>query len=190
MSYKAPEGEGKSAALRNSKPGAVPFIEDMTGFDRIAHIVLSKFFNYRDIVKFELGKDALYLRRWFLPFHFFIHNIRRSDSDRHLHDHPWDFTSLCLRGGYIEMIGTGDDRRTLAKRWFSPFQIVRNKAEHTHIVKLFHDAFARIPYTSTWTLVKAGKARRVWGFWVDGEWVDWRTYLGLPKDTPDSPEDV
>lgn len=182
----------KDRTAKNYTKGGrnAPFVAKMTGFDRLAHSVLTKIFRYRDIAKIENGQESLYLRRFFLPGHFFLHNIRRSDNDRHLHDHPWDFSSLCLIGGYVETWASGDTRQAYHKRWFSPFQIVHNKAEHTHIVKLFHDAFSRIPYQSTWTLVKAGKARRVWGFWVDGVHVDWRTYLGLPPDTPDSPEDI
>jgi hypothetical protein len=120
----------------------------MTGFDRFAHRVLTRLFNYRDIVKPENGKDTLYLRRFYIirkgPFKLFLHNIRRSDSDRHLHDHPWDFDSICLKNGYIEYYGLGSDGNQATKvRMFSPFNLLRNKAEHTHIVR------ASITTTST-----------------------------------------
>jgi hypothetical protein len=171
-----------------------PFVAEMTGFDRFAHRVLTRLFNYRDIVKPENGKDTLYLRRFYIirkgPFKLFLHNIRRSDSDRHLHDHPWDFDSICLKNGYIEFYGLGSDGNQATKvRMFSPFNLFRNKAEHTHIVQLPCDFF-NIQYESTWTLVHTKKARRTWGFWVDGKHVEWRTYLGLPANTPDSEEDV
>lgn len=32
-----------------------------------------------------------------------IHNVKRSDHDRALHDHPWHNASLVLRGGYWEV---------------------------------------------------------------------------------------
>lgn len=37
-----------------------------------------------------------------LPFAIRIHIIKRPDSDRHLHDHPFDFRTFVLDGMYIE----------------------------------------------------------------------------------------
>jgi hypothetical protein len=173
----------------------VPFLDEMDAFDWKAHRFLARFFKYRDIVKKEDGKETLYLRRFYLirkgPFKLFLHNIRRSDSDRDQHDHPWDFSTICLRGGYIEYITKDPGSVTPKKdvRYFGPRDVLKNKAEHTHRVELLHDAFKHIPYQSTWTLVHTKKARRVWGFWVNGYHRDWRTYLGLPNNTPDSEED-
>lgn len=31
-----------------------------------------------------------------------LHYICRPDNDRHFHDHPWNFVSVILRGGYVE----------------------------------------------------------------------------------------
>jgi hypothetical protein len=31
-----------------------------------------------------------------------VHQILRSDSDRHAHDHPWPYLTIILRGGYWE----------------------------------------------------------------------------------------
>lgn len=173
-----------------------PFVSEMTGFDRVANEILTRIFKYRDIVKDIDGKPSLYLRRFYLWSRknkggaIFLHHIVRSDNDRHLHDHPWAFTTLCLRGGYVETWASGEQKFAFHKHWFSPFQILRNEAEHAHRVTLFHDAFSRLPTVTTWTIVSVSKAHRTWGFWVDGKHVDWRTYLGLPMDTPDSPEDV
>lgn len=38
----------------------------------------------------------------------YLHNIVQSDDSRALHDHPWRFTSLILKGGYWEY---GDTRQ-------------------------------------------------------------------------------
>ena len=50
--------------------------------------------------------NATYLTRWRLVecpwFGVYLHAIRIDDSDRHLHNHPWAFCSLVLRGGYVE----------------------------------------------------------------------------------------
>lgn len=48
-----------------------------------------------------------YLKRWhIIPenpiFNIYYHEIRASDFDRHLHDHPFWWFSFMLRGSYIE----------------------------------------------------------------------------------------
>src|SRR3954462_14608228 len=58
----------------------------------------------------DTGADTLYLRRWLFVrtpwFQVMLHKINRPDADRHLHDHPWSFRSLILKGGYVEHICT------------------------------------------------------------------------------------
>lgn len=153
--------------------------------ESVIHWILCKLFKYRDIYNEVDGKQVLYLRRWFIylnpkypDFRIFLHNIRLSDHDRSLHDHPWDFKTFIIKGGYKEHLEDGSYRTGWSGRTFE------NKAEHVHRLELK-------PGQSTWTILKVGRARRVWGF-HDKEkgWVDWRTYLGLPPDHPDSPEDV
>lgn len=55
------------------------------------------------------GKDAPYLRRWWvIPrnrfFNIYLHNIIRDDDDHALHDHPWHWCSIHLRGAYYEIL--------------------------------------------------------------------------------------
>lgn len=152
----------------------------------------------------ESGR-VLYLRRFFLTPHWFpvrvwLHFIAKSDDDRDLHTHPWDFATFVLRNGYVETFkdGTGAFR--------TAGNLAFRKAEHAHRVTLFarpsngiHGVF-EFP---AWTLMFARRARRAWGFVVpipyfdtaDGhtlitKHVDWREYLGLPADTPEAPEDA
>lgn len=57
---------------------------------------------------FVIGEPANpYLIRWWaIPrnrfFNIYLHEIRRSDDDRALHDHPWVNCSILLAGGYRE----------------------------------------------------------------------------------------
>jgi hypothetical protein len=48
----------------------------------------------------------VYLRRWYVirseRVGLFIHQFVRSDEDRALHDHPWDFVVIPIWRGYIE----------------------------------------------------------------------------------------
>ena len=86
-----------------------------------------------------------------------IHHILRSDSDRHFHDHPMDFTSLVLWGGYIEYTPNAMPRTC------RPGTIVRRKAEDLHYLKLIGK--------SAWTILFTGPFRREWGFQTEDGWI-------------------
>jgi hypothetical protein len=72
--------------------------------------ILCKLFNYTEIKNDD--DEAVYLRRWFLyprvpendkqSRRLYLHKFFRSDKDRDLHDHPWNFRSLILTAGYWE----------------------------------------------------------------------------------------
>lgn len=91
-----------------------------------------------------------------------IHKILRSDHDRDLHDHPWDYAAVILRGGYWEVTDAG-------KRWYGPGSVLLRRAEHLH--RLILPAGA--PAT---TLFLHRAKSREWGFRTDGGWVHWRSY--------------
>jgi len=107
--------------------------------------------------------DPVYLRRLYLVrtpwFSIMLHRILRPDP-RHMHDHPWNFLALVLRGFYQEQRGW----RIYRCRWWNFC-----RAEGAH----------KIVYASPTctTLVFTGKARRGWGFHTETGWVDWRTYI-------------
>jgi hypothetical protein len=139
--------------------------------------ILNRLFPRFDI---QVAGD-LYLRRWRLIRHkdlrVNLHHIRRSDSDQHLHDHPWDYTSLILWGGYIEETfqtpaHPGNELPQTKFERYGIGSLLRRTAEHTHKLHLNKPA---------WTLVFLGPRRRKWGFRTQfGHWVYWRDYLGVP----------
>ena len=45
-------------------------------------------------------------RKWF-PFNIFLHNFHKGDPDD-LHDHPWPYCTIILKGGYWEHLKTGE----------------------------------------------------------------------------------
>jgi hypothetical protein len=106
-----------------------------------------------------------YMKRWILstPFGTLrVHKIMRSDKDRDLHDHPWDFTSFILWGRYLEVAPGG-------VQTYSVGSINRKRAEDRHRLALAEPV---------WTFVVTGPVRRKWGFYTDGGWVYWREYTG------------
>lgn len=105
-----------------------------------------------------------YMRRWIIrtPFgDLRLHHILSSDRDGDLHDHPFDFTSLLLTGGYVEHTPQGS-------RFWPRFSVVRKKAEDAHRLELVFPI---------WTLVFTRGYRRKWGFHTEKGWVYWRDYV-------------
>lgn len=95
-----------------------------------------------------------------------LHQIHRSDEDEDCHDHPFDFWSLILRGGYWEHQQNG------ARTWHGPCSFLRRKAEDRHRLELK-------PGLTAWTLcIKfARNPEREWGFWRGETFIPWRQYI-------------
>lgn len=124
-------------------------------------------FEYRSDL---IGRD--YMRRWvlFTPWGALrIHHILRSDADRHFHDHPMDFVSIILRGGYIE------HRPGSAPRRCGPGSVIKRQAEDLHRLQLLGK--------SAWTFVLAGPARRKWGFATEDGWIVAGRYESWKKNS-------
>lgn len=123
---------------------------------------------------------GLYLDRWRLIatpwFGIYLHHIAAPDNDAGPHDHPWNFRTLVLRGGYQENFyptphvfppgatQTDFGREQVWRRW-SWHGMTTDQAHR--ITHLFGD---------TWTLVFVGRRRKTWGFFVDGAWLSWDEY--------------
>lgn len=124
----------------------------------------------------RLSREGTYMLRYVLrlPFGWTLrlHCILRSDADRHLHDHPFDFTSLLLTGPYTEITRCectapdgwschrcyGSKRLSqVVPRW----SLNRKRAEEFHAVQL---------EKPVWTLVLAGPKRKEWGFATEIGW--------------------
>lgn len=125
-----------------------------------------------------IGDDPAdpYLLRWYvIPrnplINVYLHKFMRDDIDTALHDHPWWFVSLILRGGYIEYGESADRKSTALCRTSvfdvrSPFWrrcIAYRRATTRHRVALPHSPDGgRQP---CWTLIVTGRNSRTWGFW-------------------------
>lgn len=102
-----------------------------------------------------------------------IHQILRSDADRHLHDHPWDYTSVILRGCYIEerAIPGGDYHgRLTEKTMYKAGSVIQRVAADAHKLVL--------PDGPVWSLFISGPYVQRWGFLTPEGKVSWREYLG------------
>ena len=123
--------------------------------------------------------ESVYMRRWRLIHRALFgvrrHQIVRSDADRELHDHPFSFVSIILRGGYYEH--TVDGRKT----WYGPGSIIFRSASALHRLELLRERDGAFDHFSTerpaWTLVLRGPIRREWGFLCGDTWVPWQRFV-------------
>lgn len=122
-----------------------------------------------------------YLERYYLflkdrgehfPFNVFLHRFLKSDIDD-LHDHPWPYATLILKGGYYEWTPQfGADGKKIGEiaRWCGPGSFRWAKANSYHRIELD-------PEVECWTLFMPGAKQRDWGFMVKNKWVQWEEYL-------------
>lgn len=142
-----------------------------------------------------------YMRRWILRTPLFtirLHRILTSDAGRDLHDHPFNFTSLILRGGYlehrpgcacVEIAGSGMHGLTenTPCRIYRPRAMVRRRAEDLHRLELLYESEGAL------TLVFGGRYRRAWGFQTPDGWMPQEAYHRTlygeqPRPVPVLPE--
>lgn len=129
------------------------------------------------------------------------HKIVTSD-DACLHDHPWPFISIILKGGYYEwtyateeelargykdkyvnIFKRGKDGEWLIKKWYGPGRIIYRPANWAHRLELsetvkFNAENKRLETVSIpcHTLIFTGKIVRPWGFFTPTGWMPWRKY--------------
>jgi hypothetical protein len=125
------------------------------------------------------GKENPYLKRWYLyrsleEGSVYLHQMLRDDDDRALHDHPWDFFSFLLAGGYREHTSTGIVERRVPVLGGRP-DIVFRQAKHAHRLELFRDLKGNI--IPAWTIVFTGPKIREWGFHCPQGWVHWSDFV-------------
>ena len=141
----------------------------------MAKLNIVNFFKDRKRTIYDRTGNIPYLIRWYIflkdrksfPFNITMHKVLVSDEPQ-LHDHPWDWGALILKGGYWEHTPEG-------KFWRGPGSIRFRKAEDLHWLELAKDKDGNnIP---CWSIFYKGKKKKEWGFMVDGNWVQHELYL-------------
>lgn len=131
--------------------------------DKGGDIYLKRYYLYRKekTNQFEEEKTSY-------SFNVYLHQFFKSDMDD-LHDHPWNFVSLVLKGGYFEELMDKNNPDDMHVTYTPPLHFNVKKAEDYHRVI--------VPDKPCWTLFFRGKTRRKWGFNVNGKWIDAQKYL-------------
>lgn len=111
-----------------------------------------------------------------------LHHIATPDHDRELHDHPWDFYSLVLRGGYIERRPkyptenwfNWEHNEIGIETWRLPGSLAFRR--HTDRHRITH------VLPDTWTLVITSPKRHEWGFYTEKNGkVHWKDYESVHR---------
>jgi hypothetical protein len=108
-----------------------------------------------------------YLERYYLflkererfPFNVFLHKFLKGDPDD-VHDHPWPYATLILKGGYYEWVpvfNTIGEKINEIRHWRGPGHFRTCSAGSYHRIELD-------PGVTAWTLFMPGPHKREWGF--------------------------
>ena len=157
----------------------------------------------------ERDNDDLYLARFWLSnpelstvpdreheyesgqsmmLHYFI----RPDTDKALHDHPWDFSTTILTGSYQEHLPTdewlkefnilGNQEFILGPPWGDNIvtrtagQTIHHKSTDLHCIGSIQE--------HTWSMVTTRERIARWGFHPEGEvWTESKEYLRSKQTT-------
>lgn len=106
--------------------------------------------------------------REFYPFYVRFHHILRADKGRHVHDHPFSFTSIILKGWYTEERMDADGRLQLITYSEGDINTVK-VGEYHRITDVSQDGVITLVFHDK-------KKYDSWGFLVDGERVHWKDY--------------
>ncbi len=123
----------------------------------------------RKRIIYDRINDEPYLVRYYLflkerkkfPFNVFLHKFLKGDPDD-VHDHPWPYATLILKGGYYEYVpefNSNGIKIGEIRYWRGPghFRICSPNSFHRIELKAG---------VTAWTLFMPGPHKREWGFLV------------------------
>lgn len=131
------------------------------------------------LVKEIVSKDGgVHFRRYRLLqtpwFAIYVHNIRQSDMDADMHDHPWNFMSFILEGAYFEDVKYPPNFLAIHSGKHYSGSMIRHKAEDAHRITLISD--------EVWTLVFTSGRERYWGYQTRAGWIGHKEYRILKNE--------
>jgi hypothetical protein len=139
----------------------------------------------RKRIVLDRQSEEPYLERYYIflkdrklfPFNIFLHKFLKSDPDD-VHDHPWPYATLILKGGYHEWVPIFDKQNIMVgeqKFWRGPGHFRICSATSYHRIEL-------VDGVDCWTLFMPGPQRREWGFLVNNKWIQHTDYLRSKRE--------
>lgn len=151
---------------------------------------MSRFLNWLDKlgrkrIIFDRVDNEPYLERYYLflkdrkkfPFNVFLHKFLKGDPDD-VHDHPWPYATLILKGGYYEWIPEfNKEGKKIGelRYWRGPGHFRTCGSNSYHRIELK-------PGVTAWTLFMPGPQKRDWGFWVKNKWIQHENYMKMRRE--------
>lgn len=115
---------------------------------------------------------------WTLGWAVRLHFIATADDDRHLHDHPFSFLSIVLRGWYVELRPVERDPRFV--KGAEPCYMTQRKPGDIAWRPCFQrHRISHVSQGGVWTLVITTPARQPWGFYTPKGKTYWRAYQSI-----------
>ena len=104
----------------------------------------------------------IYLDRWGFDFSrggIFIHRMAAPDPGADVHDHPYNFFTMILRGGYTQKVA--NVRGIDLPHWerLLPFTVRFMRLDEAHSI-------TSLAAQTSWSLIIHGRRVRPWGFYV------------------------
>jgi hypothetical protein len=120
-----------------------------------------------------LTRYYLFLKdRKTFPFNVFLHKFHKGDPGD-VHDHPWPYATLILKGGYYEWVPEFNSKNEMVgqrRYWRGPGHFRICSATSYHRIELD-------PSITAWTMFMPGPQKREWGFLVKNKWIPNGDYL-------------
>jgi hypothetical protein len=142
------------------------------------------------------SKAGCYVATWRQPIRWILqklgiavrlHCIHTPDLDRAMHDHPWTFISVVLRGWYIEA-------RPLRPESFLPTSSdPEEEMEQSHpraaggyaLRRFYHrHKITAVSPGGVWTLFVTFRKRQPWGFYTPGGKIWWQVFESVHNNRP------
>ena len=118
-----------------------------------------------------------------------LHRFYPNADDRNVHDHPWWFMTLVLRGGYDDMKqcrqceGSGrfyDEVDFYACPRCKGEGVIMRERMRAGMLRFrpaLHAHRTQVSSSGCVTLVLTGPTVREWGFYLGSSWQQWRSYI-------------
>ena len=110
------------------------------------------------------------------PFNVFLHKFHKGDPGD-VHDHPWPYATLILKGGYYEWVPEFNSKNEMVgqrRYWRGPGHFRICSSTSYHRIELD-------PGITPWTLFMPGPQKREWGFLVKNNWIQNEKYIEVRR---------
>jgi hypothetical protein len=129
--------------------------------------------NIKPVLEIKNRSGILHFRRWkifkFKYCALYFHGIYHKDEEKHLHNHPWNYASLILKGGIYEIYQKDINSRECF-HYVGPLSFIKRKASWFHKLRILKDDKPVYTLFFTW-----GKEKD-WGYNVSGMFVNHQKY--------------